>query len=185
MKRLTADDVHLIPKLSENYYLKIYARLRELEIKIAAGKIITLEMAEEKTQKALAEQKADFAKASVKKADKKQDIKYQSIIDSYNTICKSLPKSLKVNDSKRRLIKARIAEGYKFEDFEKAFINAEASDLLTGRTPGKDHENFKANFDWILKPANFCKVLENCYESTAAKTQSYDLEKFETMAINK
>jgi len=200
IKRLTADDPDLIPKFTETYCLKIYARLRELEMKIAAGEIITREMSEkeiekikEESEKEIEEIKSDLSKKKAaapkadtktdkEKADKKSGIKYQRIIDSYNDICVSLPKSRVISDTKRALIKARFNDGYKYDDFKTVFTNAEASDLLTRRKPGKGHESFKANFDWLLKPANFEKVLENCYESEAKETLRFSESDFEEIA---
>ena len=117
----------------------MYARLRDLEMKIKAGKIITLEMSDEIVNAAVkktieaaeiieikkaqekADTKTDIKKFPKERTDKKSGIKYQRIIDSYNDISVSLPKSRVISDTKRALIKARFNDGYKYEDFKTVF----------------------------------------------------------------
>lgn len=83
------------------------------------------------------------------------------IIDLYNKRCPSLPKASKNTDKRERLIKARLKE-YSKEDLERAFIIAENSDFLSGRSGV-----WKASLDWILNPNNIVKILEGNYSSDA------------------
>ena len=52
--------------------------------------------------------------------------------------------------------------GKDYDQKVKAFEKAEQSDFLKGKS-GK----FKASFDWIMKAANFIKVLEGNYDNRA------------------
>lgn len=94
--------------------------------------------------------------------DKEKDIDIHSIIDSYNSICKSLPKANKLTDQRKRHIKAMLKK-YPEDEIRKCFEMAEASDFLKGST------GFKASFDWLLNETNLNKVLEGNYENRKAK----------------
>lgn len=87
-----------------------------------------------------------------------KNINYQQIVDMYNDICISFPKCIKISDSRKKAIKAR-SKKYSVEDFEKVFKNAEESDFLKGQ----NNRNWSATLDWMLKDANFIKVLEGNY----------------------
>lgn len=84
-----------------------------------------------------------------------------AIIEKFNSMCVSYPKVTKLTDSREKTIKARLKE-YSLQDIIKAFEKAEQSDFLKGKS-GK----FKASFDWIMKAANFIKVLEGNYDNRA------------------
>lgn len=86
-------------------------------------------------------------------------IDYQSIINSYNTICASLPKVTKISDSRKRAIKARL-KSYTEDDLKKAFELAEESDFLSGR-----NGTWNASFDWLMNDTNLAKVLDGNYKN--------------------
>lgn len=94
---------------------------------------------------------------------------YQSVVNSFNSICVSLPTVQKLTDKRRKQMKsAKKILGEM--SFEKLFRIVESSDFLTGR-------NGIWNcccFDWILKPANLTKIIEGNYtnkQNTTADTQ--------------
>lgn len=88
---------------------------------------------------------------------------YQSIINSFNSICKSLP-SVKSLSNKRKKgideIQALMTE----ITFEQFFEKIESSDFLTGRTG-----DWQTSFDWIIKPTNAVKILEGNYDNRTSK----------------
>lgn len=43
------------------------------------------------------------------------------------------------------------------------FSTAEGSSFLRGEKGSGEHKNWKANFDWVIKPANMTKILEGAY----------------------
>lgn len=102
-----------------------------------------------------------------KNTDTSEDL--QKIIDLYNGICKSLPKCIKLSETRKRHIKARLKDGYGEEDFRKVFEKAEASDFLTGRA-----EKWKANFDWLINENNLLKVLEGNYDNKTAAGNPFE-----------
>ena len=58
------------------------------------------------------------------------------------------------------MIDARLKD-YTVDDFETVFELAQASDFLSGRN--KQWTN--CNFDWLIKPNNFVKVIERTYNT--------------------
>ncbi len=95
------------------------------------------------------------------KEDKREDIPYQQIADTYNSICKSYPRLTTVSDTRKKAIRARLNSGYTIDDFTKAFEMAEASDFLKG----KNDRNWSATFDWMIKDSNMAKILDGNYEN--------------------
>lgn len=92
-----------------------------------------------------------------------------AVVRAYNEICHSLPKVTKLTDTRIRHINARLKE-YTEEDLRTAFLIAEASDFLTGRT---DRSKWKADFDWLMKESNLVKVLEGNYTNPDKKKDRF------------
>ncbi len=90
----------------------------------------------------------------------KNRIDYIDILDMYNDICKSLPKVKSLSESRKKAIKAR-SNTYTKEQFKEMFTKAEASGFLKGA----NNHNWSANFDWLMKDANFAKVLDGNYDN--------------------
>lgn len=99
-----------------------------------------------------------------KETKEKEDI-HQQFVDGYHAICPSLPKVMRITDSRKRAIKARIKDDG-LDTIKTVLEKTEASDFLTGRSG-----DFKATFDWILKPANFIKILEGNYDNRKPKNK--------------
>ena len=78
-----------------------------------------------------------------KEIETKGKIDYQKIVNMYNDICISFPKVTKLSETRKKSIKARL-NSYNFDDFEKLFEKAQASDFLKG----KNSRDWQANFDW-------------------------------------
>lgn len=90
--------------------------------------------------------------------DKRKNIDYEQIKDLYNDICISFPRLTVLSDSRKKAIKARL-HTYSIEQFKQMFEMAEQSAFLKGA----NNRNWSANFDWLIKDANFAKVLEGNY----------------------
>ncbi len=101
-----------------------------------------------------------------KERKERKNIIYSSLQNAYNTHCKSLPKCTKITDQRKRMIDARLTD-YSEEDFITVFKNAEESDFLSGRSGDWN----SCNFDWLIKPNNFVKVLEGTYKNSKSKRQ--------------
>ena len=93
----------------------------------------------------------------------KKKINYQEIIDKYNSVCKSLPKVMKLSDTRRKAINARL-DKFSLEEIITVFEKAEQSNFLKGA----NNRNWKADFDWIMSDRNIAKVLEGKYDNSNA-----------------
>jgi len=78
------------------------------------------------------------------------------VVEMFNKTCASLPKVKKLTVGRRRAIRLR---GTNIEEFREVFEKAEQSDFLTGQ----NDRGWTADFDWILKPANWTKIQEGVY----------------------
>jgi predicted phage replisome organizer len=90
----------------------------------------------------------------------------QSVFDMYHEICVSLPKVKLITEGRKTAVKAKLKR-YSIEQIKEVFTKAEASDLLTGKV-----KSFKAGFDWIMKEANFAKIIEGNYDNRKAEKQT-------------
>lgn len=90
---------------------------------------------------------------------KEDTINYDRIMQSFNDTCISLPRVKSLSAVRKTHIRTRIKESSQ-EILLDVFKLTEASDFLTGRS-----SKFKASMDWILKPANFSKILEGNYQN--------------------
>ena len=116
-------------------------------------------------------------------ADTRAQIDDHSVIDCFNSVCKSLPKVQKLTEKRRRAIKnAHWLLGD--VTFAELFAKVEQSDFLTGRT----NKWNGCGFDWILQPSNLTKIVEGNYDNkqTAERSveesgchPSYDIEELE------
>ena len=86
---------------------------------------------------------------------------YKAIADLYNSICISLPKVTAMSDNRQKAIAARLKH-YTVDQFREMFTKAENSAFLKG----SNNRNWTANFDWLIKDANFAKVLDGNYDNT-------------------
>lgn len=87
----------------------------------------------------------------------------KEIVDSFNSICYSLPKVTKLTESRRcavRSAKALLGD----KDFAQLFGYVQRSDFLTGRKGG-----WRASFDWIMQPEHVIKILEKNYDDSGPK----------------
>lgn len=127
---------------------------------------------------------AELGEAILNKREKsKRTIPYQQIADHYNEICGNvLPRVTKLTDKRKRAIKACIAQGFTVDDLCSAFQKAASTPFLTG----KNERNWRAGFDFIMKPDNLPKILEGVYGSAAAPAQehSYNLDLILEQAMN-
>ena len=86
--------------------------------------------------------------------------KYQEIVNIFNSTCTELTKAGSLSVNRLKSIK-EIEKEYGLENIGIVFTKINESDYLNGS--GKD--GWKANFDWVLKPDNFAKILEDYYKT--------------------
>lgn len=90
---------------------------------------------------------------------------YQRIVELYHSICKDYPVLIKINDSRKRALSARLKK-YTVSDFETLFKKAQASSFLKGN----NSSGWRATFDWLINESNMTKVLEGNYDDKPTKT---------------
>lgn len=98
-------------------------------------------------------------------------VNYSEVINLYNSICVSLPKVKAVSEARKKAIKARL-NNYSMEDLKTVFEKTETSEFLKGN----NNRNWSATFDWIIKDANFAKILDGNYDNKQAKNTGYSKE---------
>jgi len=81
----------------------------------------------------------------------------------FNEICVSLPKIKAMTEPRKTAIRAWSPTE---DELREICERVEKSDFLTGRKKVGDSE-WKADFDWMLKPANRQKIIEGKYDNRA------------------
>lgn len=86
---------------------------------------------------------------------------HQDIVDEWNRelVPLGIPKITSISNNRARMVAARIKEHGK-ESFHQCIEEVKQSSFLLGKTP-KPWTKF--NFDWMICPSNFPKVLEGNY----------------------
>lgn len=90
-----------------------------------------------------------------KNKESKEKATCEQVVDLYRSICVSYPSVKTLSEARKKAIRARL-KVYSLEDFRKMFEKAEGSAFLKGA----NNRNWSANFDWLMKDANFAKVKE-------------------------
>ena len=98
---------------------------------------------------------------------------YKEITDLYNQICTELPSCVKLSESRKKAIRARLSSGYTVEDFKTLFQKTKESSFLTGG----NNRNWIAGFDWLIKDGNMAKVLEGTYDDRSMAARSIQEQK--------
>ncbi|MFT3789628.1 MAG: hypothetical protein QM741_00830 [Rudaea sp.] len=97
------------------------------------------------------------------------DCPHQAIIDLYH---EALPALRRVRDwtaARQKLLRARWrekAEHRSLDWWRNFFGYVAASDFLTGRTQNRGGRSWECDLEWLLRPANFVKVIEGKYENS-------------------
>jgi hypothetical protein len=91
----------------------------------------------------------------------KNQIPYQAIVDLFNKTLSELPSIKVVTDKRKKHLKARWYFSNKTSNLKwwnEFFEYIRESDFLMGRKT-----DWRASFDWIIKPTNFVKIIEGNY----------------------
>jgi len=100
-----------------------------------------------------------------------EKINFKEIAEIFNSVCYDLPNVEKITDSRKKSIE-KIVKEYSLEKIGDVFRKVNESDFLSGRK-----SDWKANFDWILNPKNFVKILEDNYKNLNNGKQSSNQSK--------
>lgn len=92
----------------------------------------------------------------------------KQVIDLYHQICTSLPKVVKLTESRKKSINARFKEGITLEMFKEAFTKAQNSNFLTGN----NDRGFKADIDFLINANSLAKTLEGKYDNRKSNSNN-------------
>ena len=85
---------------------------------------------------------------------------YAKIKELYHKICISYPKIKTIDGNRKTAVGARWRTYKSLDTFEELFTIAESTPFLKG----ENDRNWSADFDWMMKPTNFSKILEHKYD---------------------
>ena len=98
--------------------------------------------------------------------DEKKHIDWEGLMRYYNETFKGkLPSIKTMTETRKKAVRARIAQ-YGKNSIPEAFRNVLASPFLLG----DNDRSWTADFDWIFKPANYTKILEQRYNGNRTDT---------------
>ena len=101
--------------------------------------------------------------ASSQEKSKDSHIDWKAFMDYFNeTFAGKLPAIQKLTDVRKQLVKARVAQ-YRKEAIPEVYKKVLESSFLMG----DNDRNWRPDFDWIFKAANFTKILEGVYSNDA------------------
>ena len=88
-------------------------------------------------------------------------VSVEDIVEAWNELAeaKGLAKVVRVTDSRRKQIQARLKE-YEPDDWSKALTAIYKSKFLCG----ENDRGWKADFDFLLQPKSFVKLVEGAYD---------------------
>lgn len=98
-------------------------------------------------------------------ADATPQCPHEEIVELYNTRCQALPRVRELTERRRKAIRTRWRENATRQtvDWWAYFFDQVASSPFLC---GSNDRNWSADFDWLLKPENFVKVIEGRYAVT-------------------
>ena len=93
-------------------------------------------------------------------------IDYEGIIELYHELCPKMQKVLVLNKTRKGHVNARYAE-FGLSKITEVLRFAGESDFLNG----KNDRAWRADFEWLMRPENFIKVLEGKYQNKTVEKQ--------------
>lgn len=99
---------------------------------------------------------------------------YQEIVDMWNTLSEyGIPKIKSIPESSPRvpMLRKRLKE-YGKDSFKKIIDEVKNSDFLQGKVQSGNRNPFNLDFDWVIKPSNYPKILEQKYRNKNSKTST-------------
>ena len=100
-------------------------------------------------------------------------IDYEFIVENYHSLCPKLNKVAVINEIRKGYMNARVGE-YGLDKVIYVIRIAGECEFLNGQ----NDKAWKADFEWILRPTNFLKILEGKYINNKEKKQSDVFDKY-------
>lgn len=115
-------------------------------------------------------------------SEKERDDLTRSVMDSYNSLCSSLPPVSNVSAPRIKAVCETADFLLQHGGFEKYFERVARSDFLCGKNKPK----WKATFDWLIKKENAVKVMEGNYDNPKSHDgSSFDTDDFFLAALKR
>lgn len=183
------DDAITIPNWNKHQSLDGYERKKLMDRERIAKK-----RAEQKAVAALSQNVGDSRVAeSEEEIDKEEEsidttsspaareksCPFAQIQELYLSICVSYPTIKRIDGTRKTAVAARWRTYHSLDTFRELFRLAESSPFLKG----ENDRNWSADFDWMMKPTNFAKILEHKYDDHTRTTGSLDLQDAQRRAI--
>jgi hypothetical protein len=106
-----------------------------------------------------------------------EKIDFEKVIAIFNSVCNKLPAVQKLTPQRKSSLKNRISE-VGLKGIGDVFQKVSLSNFLTG----ENDRGWTADFDWILKPANFQKILEDKYKNKVNNGNGTSASSFKTVS---
>jgi hypothetical protein len=146
------------------YYLNYLSRNRT--VSLVTPLVTSLVETEEKAEPFNKQNKTKPNKTSFPVSPVGDDpVPASKIIDEFNETCKNLHPVKIITEKRRKSINARIRE-HGYEAVKTMLENASKSAFLSGQ----NQRGWTADLDWLFKPENFVKVLEDKYSDKLKPT---------------
>ena len=115
---------------------------------------------DESQKKPLEDEDEIEEEVEVENEDEKKEKQFEKILNEFNSKCSELPDVQKLTNKRKSAISQRLRD----DGIEKIFevIDKTSKSAFLN---GKSDKGWKANFDWIMSPNNFIKVIENNYKN--------------------
>lgn len=110
-----------------------------------------------------------------------EKVPYKKIMELYNTICVHYPSIRDINGKRKQAVSARYKANPDIETFRQLFEKAEQSKFLQGN----NDRGFKADFDFMMSPSRFDRLLEGAYDDREQNKPSFDTNEVEKMHTEK
>lgn len=103
------------------------------------------------------------------KTPQRANYDYDDIQEKWNKICPTLPPLVRITPKRRKAIRNCLSEnGVGLDSLYKVFKIVSVTPFLNGES-----NQFKAGIDWLLKPANFEKILSGYYSRSYKEKTDY------------
>lgn len=94
---------------------------------------------------------------------------HRQVVDMFHELCPSFTPIRQITSGRRTIINQRCKDIGEFSAWADFFRKVQASKFLRGECDGGN--TWKATFDWLLKQANFFKVLEGNYDDKGPRRE--------------
>ncbi len=114
--------------------------------------------------------------ATREKTPKRGKTTLPPLAEIWNSHCGALPKVVACGKQRGRLARERVLEQPDMEFWRDVIIRMSSSPFCRGEMNSKEHPNWKADFDFLLKPETANKVAEGKYDRRKPPLASLPLE---------